>query len=118
MRWHGVPMSDYRRFYVPGGTYFFTVNLAAPGSRLLTERISDLRVAYAKVTVDMPVVTRAIIVLPDHLHAIWTLPEGDTDFLTRWKRIKRDFTVRVGQTRARSASSAMSGPSARASSIW
>jgi len=102
-------MSSYRRFLVPGGTYFFTVNLAAPGGRLLIDRIGDLRASYAEVTAEMPFTTRAIIVLPDHLHAIWTLPDGDADFPTRWKRIKRGFTVRVGESRARSLSKEKKG---------
>lgn len=97
-------MSEYRRLFVPGGTYFFTVALAGRGDDLLVSRIGDLRAAYAEGLCDRPVQTKAIVVLPDHLHAIWTLPEGDSDFPERWKRIKRSFTVRVGETRPRSAS--------------
>jgi len=97
-------MSDYRRLHVPGGTYFFTVALAMRGDDLLLSRIGELRAAYGDALREMPVRTRAIVVLPDHLHAVWTLPEGDSDFPTRWKRIKREFTLRVGQTRPRSAS--------------
>lgn len=102
-------MSNYRRLYVPGGTYFFTVNLAQRGATLLTDRVDDLRASYAEVMSDMPVATRAMVVLPDHLHAVWTLPEGDEDFPTRWKRIKCGFTVRVGETRECSVSKAAKG---------
>ena len=84
-------MPNYRRAYIPGGCFFFTVTLAARGSHLLTERIDDLRSAYASVLLEMPFHTDAIVVLPDHLHAIWTLPEGDADFSTRWKKIKTGF---------------------------
>jgi putative transposase len=85
-------MPNFRRLHVPGGTYFFTVTLAARGSSLLTERIDDLRAAYAEVAALHPFSTDAIVVLPDHLHAVWTLPEGDADFSTRWKKIKTRFS--------------------------
>ncbi len=97
-------MSNYRRLRVPGGTYFFTVNLAIRGDDLLVSRIDDLRATYRDVAKDMPFQTRAVVVLPDHLHTIWTLPEGDADFSTRWKKIKRGFSVRIGDCRNRSAS--------------
>jgi len=102
-------MSNYRRLHIPGGTYFFTVNLAVRGDDLLVRHIADLRAAYGEGLAGMPVRTRAIVVLPDHLHAVWTLPEGDSDFPTRWKRIKRGFTVRVGDVRNRSASKRAKG---------
>lgn len=102
-------MSNYRRLHVPGGTYFFTVNLARRGDRLLTTRIDDLRSAYAEEVARSGFATRAIVVLPDHLHAVWTLPPGNADFSSRWKRIKRGFTVRIGETHARSRSKAAKG---------
>ena len=102
-------MSRYRRHYVPGGTYFFTLNLAARGDDLLVRHIEALRAAYGTVLGVMPVRTRAIVILPDHLHAVWSMPEGDSDFSTRWKRIKREFTVRVGVERNRSASKRVKG---------
>lgn len=102
-------MSRYRRLHVPGGTYFFTVNLANRQDDLLVTNIAALRAAYALVLGTMPVETRAIVVLPDHLHAIWTMPEGDSDFPTRWKRIKREFTILIGQQRNRSTSKWIKG---------
>ena len=105
----GGVMSEYRRLRVPGGTYFFTVALARRGDDLLVSRIADLRAAYAEGLRDRPVRTRAIVILPDHLHAVWTLPEGDSDFPARWQRIKRAFTVRVGETRPRSTSKHVKG---------
>ena len=97
-------MSGYRRASVPGGTFFFTLCLADRGGSLLTDRAGALRAAYVETARAMPFRTEAVVVLPDHLHAVWTLPEGDADFSTRWKRIKRGFTVRVGGEHARSAS--------------
>lgn len=89
-------MSHYKRLFVPGGTYFFTVNLASRGRTLLTDHISELRAAYGRTAEARPFATRAVVVLPDHLHAVWTLPEGDSDYSVRWKSIKRDFTVLTG----------------------
>ena len=102
-------MSNYRRFFVPGGTYFFTVNLACRGGSLLTDQIDDLRLAYGRIAGEMPFATRAVVILPDHIHAIWTLPDGDSDFPTRWRRIKREFSVSVGTTCSRSVSKARKG---------
>lgn len=85
-------MSRYRRIYVPGGTYFFTVNLADRGSDLLIREVELLRSAYASVMAEHPVTCDAMVVLPDHIHAVWTLPDGDADFSVRWKKIKSTFT--------------------------
>lgn len=85
-------MSIYRRAVVPGGTFFFTVNLAERQSTLLIERIDLLRAAYGKVMRELPVATMAICVLPNHLHGVWKLPPDDSDFSTRWQRIKSYFS--------------------------
>lgn len=85
-------MSRYRRLYVPGGTYFFTVALANRGARTLVDEIDLLRSVYGAVVAQQPVTCEAMVVLPDHIHAVWTLPEGDVDFSTRWKRIKGVFS--------------------------
>ena len=80
----GVEMSRYRRMYVPGGTYFFTVNLALRGSDLLVRRVEVLREAVRVTKAERPFRIEAWVVMPDHLHAVWTLPEGDADFSVRW----------------------------------
>jgi putative transposase len=85
-------MSNYRRLYMPGGTYFFTVNLRHRDARLLVDEIDALRAAYRKVQLTWPFTTVAICVLPNHLHCVWTLPEGDDDFSTRWKLIRTHFS--------------------------
>ena len=98
-------MVNYRRNFVPGGTYFFTVTLRDRASRLLTEYPGLLRDAFISTKRRHPFHTNAIVVLPDHLHAIWTLPEGDADYPGRWKAIKSDFTralVRAGVVLRRS----------------
>ena len=85
-------MSRYRRSLVPGGTYFFTVNRADRRSCALVERIDRLRAAFQTVQAQRPLRTIAVCVLPDHLHAIWRLPEGDDDFSGRWSLVKRLFS--------------------------
>jgi putative transposase len=85
-------MSRYRRANAPGGTFFFTVNLADRRSALLTERIDLLRAAYGKVVQELPFDTVAVCILPDHVHAVWRLPPTDGDFSTRWQRIKGGFS--------------------------
>ena len=88
-------MAEYRRWRVRGGTYFFTVNLQDRRQAFLTEYIDEFRHAYRTVAKKHPFETLAIVVLPDHLHAIWRLPDGDADFSTRWRLIKGGFSRRV-----------------------
>lgn len=92
-------MTEYRRFTAPGVTWFFTVNLAErKTNRLLVEKIDNLRSAFAAVRDKHPFRIDAIVVLPDHLHCIWTLPPDDSDFSTRWGLIKADFSRHVAKT--------------------
>lgn len=82
----------YRRAWVPGGTFFFTANLQDRRHDLLVRHVNVLRKAFQTVYARHPFRIEAIVVLPDHLHAIWTLPEDDTDFATRWGLIKASFS--------------------------
>ncbi|AAV93763.1 transposase [Ruegeria pomeroyi] len=88
-------MSIYVRPRVPGATIFFTVTLANKGSGLLTDQIGLLRTTVWQTRRERPFHIDAWVVLPDHLHAVWTLPRGDTDFSTRWGAIKARFTMGV-----------------------
>jgi putative transposase len=97
-------MPDYRRPNIAGGTYFFTVTLADRSSDLLVRYIELLRASYRTTRERRPFETIAICVLPDHLHAIWWLPEGDADFPTRWSAIKREFSRHLPEPSSRSAS--------------
>jgi putative transposase len=85
-------MTDYRRNRVPGGTYFFTVNLQDRASDLLVRHVSVLREAVRYTKASTPFHIDAWVVLPEHLHAIWTLPEEDADFTGRWSTIKKLFS--------------------------
>ena len=90
-------MSKYKRNFVEGGTYFFTVNLQDRNSSLLVDEIDALRHAYEKVQIKRSFETIAICILPNHLHCIWELPAGDTDYPTRWRLIKTAFTKSVAR---------------------
>ena len=83
---------QYRRAQLGGGTYFFTVNLADRGTRLLTTYIDDLRHSVRRIQQAHPFEIIAWVVLPEHLHAVWTLPPGDTDYSMRWNQIKGTFS--------------------------
>ncbi|MGH8656490.1 MAG: REP-associated tyrosine transposase [Gammaproteobacteria bacterium] len=85
----------YRRSNIGGGTYFSTVNLAERSRRLLVDHIDLLRDALRIVKQRHLFHIDAMVVLPDHLHAIWTLPPGDVDYSTRWMLIKAGFSRRL-----------------------
>ena len=95
-------MPNYRRVWVPGGTYFFTVNLLERKRRLLVEHIGALRAAFRAAHALRPFELLGIVILPEHLHAVWRLPEGDADNATRWRHIKSGFSRRlaVGERRS------------------
>ena len=84
-------MPHYIRATIPGGTCFFTVALLERHRRLLVEHIDDLRSAFRAARHTRPFTIDAIVILPDHLHCIWTLPRDDADFSTRWRLIKTAF---------------------------
>ncbi len=102
-------MPDYRRHRVPGATYFFTVNLHDRNRPLLTTHIDLLRAAVRRVRTLLPFHIDAWVVLPDHMHALWTLPEGDGDFPRRWQAIKMAFSKGIAAGEARSASRTIRG---------
>jgi putative transposase len=85
-------MVRYRRNFVPGGTFFFTVTLADRSSWALIDHIEALRAATRDTRRSHPFTIDAVVVLPDHLHVIMTLPQGDADYSNRWRLIKRRFT--------------------------
>jgi len=85
----------YRRADVAGGTYFFTVNLADRSADTLVRHIDALRKSMAVVKAAHPFSLVAMVVLPEHLHAIWRLPSGDADYPTRWALLKAGFSRQV-----------------------
>jgi putative transposase len=94
----------YRRATTPGATYFFTVNLAERKSRLLVDHVESLKASISHVKSAYPFVIDAMVIMPNHLHSIWTLPEGDSDFSTRWNLKKGGFSRRITKGERVSAS--------------
>ncbi len=85
---------QYRRARIEGGCYFFTV-VTHQRQPLLTlpENITRLRETFRRERSRHPFEIEAIVILPDHLHALWRLPQGDSDYSGRWNRIKRYFSI-------------------------
>lgn len=89
-------MPVYRRAWAPGGTYFFTVALwQRRNNDLLVRHIEALREAVRKVRAKHPFEIHGWVVLPDHLHCVISLPDGDPDFAKRWRLIKSAFSRAV-----------------------
>lgn len=102
-------MPNYRRSFVEGGTYFFTIVTYKRLPILITESArKTLQQSWNTVKQRHPFETIAVCLLPDHIHCIWQLPEGDANYSIRWKEIKRQFTIRylreVGSGEERNAS--------------
>jgi putative transposase len=88
-----IALADYRRCYVPGGSYFFTVVTERRAHILANETARDcLRDAIKHCQQHLPFYVDALVILPDHIHAIWTLPTNDSDYSKRWGMIKKHFT--------------------------
>ena len=95
-------MPNYRRAIVPGGCFFFTVNLLERKQTLLVDHIAALREAVVTTRRGHPFTIDAFVVLPDHLHAVWTLPLDDCDFSTRWRLIRCRFAAALPRQERRS----------------
>jgi putative transposase len=97
-------MSRYRRVKIEGGLFFFTLALADRSSGLLVRHIDRARRAYAFAHERHPFETVAICILPDHLHALWQLPDRDADYASRWSLFKSAFSRGLPAAPQRSAS--------------
>ncbi len=97
------PMPNYLRHRVPSGAYFFTINLLDRGADHLTRHIDALRAAVRRTRNERPFHIDARVVLPDHMHCVITLPEGDSDFSNRIKAIKIRFVRALPPTEHRSS---------------
>ena len=92
---HHPETMRYRRAFQPGGSFFFTVVTAHRRPIFSSATAVDLlRGSFSAVRHKRPFAIDAIVILPDHLHCIWTLPDGDADFMTRWRLIKTWFSKR------------------------
>ena len=94
-------MPNYRRNLLPGGTYFFTVVTAGRRPWLCRDEATrSLRRAVRKVRASLPFEIVCWVLLPDHMHCIWTLPAGDSDYPARWRLIKGFVTRTHGKALA------------------
>ncbi len=112
-------MSRYRRAKATGSSYFFTVLAYRRQSILCDEAIRNaLRALIETVRVSRPFIIDAWVLLPDHLHCVWTLPDDDADFSTRWMIIKRAFSLACGEDYRRADWVTASKLKHRESTIW
>ncbi|MFI4918706.1 MAG: REP-associated tyrosine transposase, partial [Legionellales bacterium] len=91
-------MVFYRRNFITGGTYFFTLTLQNRKSSLLVEHIAILKESIRMVKERHPFLIKAYVILPEHLHIIWELPQEDSNYSLRWKKIKAHFSKAVCRT--------------------
>lgn len=106
-------MVKYRRHRIHGGTFFFTVTLLNRSSSLLTDHVTLLREAFMRTRRTHPFAIDAVVILPEHLHAIWTLPDDDLDYSGRWRAIKSRFVRSLKSAGVHVASNA-----AREHNVW
>lgn len=97
-------MKNYRRNRQAGATYFFTLCLDDRRSSLLIDYIDELRKAYQKTQSKLPFTTEAMVILPDHIHALWTMPNHDDDYPTRIRLFKSHFSRQLPQSVKRTSS--------------
>jgi putative transposase len=109
-------MPEYRRLFVPGGTFFFTL-VTFERRRLFAEpsNVAIFRQIVHEVRSESPFTIDAAVILPDHIHFLWTMPEGDSDFSTRIGKIKAGFTKGRGHSQPKATSTK---PQRGYSDIW
>lgn len=96
-------MSSYLRPRVPGASVFLTVTLAERATNLFVQEIEALRDAVRVTRLKRPFLIDAWVVLPDHMHCVWTLPEGDADYSGRMGQIRATFSNALSEGRLRSS---------------
>jgi putative transposase len=116
---YNIGMSWYRRNKTPSGTYFFTL-VTYRRRRILTDDTCRqwLREAIQLTRRNRPFIIDAWVLMPDHMHCLWTLPEGDADYATRWKVIKTEFSKRAGSTYHKQEWMTRSKRKRRESTMW
>jgi putative transposase len=112
-------MSNYRRLKISGGTYFFTLVTEERRPWLCSEIARQtLRTGIERVRQRHPFTIEAFVLLPDHLHCIWTLPDGDSNFFIRWRLIKTFVTKNSGGELSAGTELNLSRQKHQESDIW
>lgn len=108
---------QYRRDYNHGASYFFTiVTYRRQPLFAYPQAIINLRQAFQQEIKRRPFVIDAIVIMPDHIHAIWTMPTEDADYSMRWRNIKREFTKNIPESQRPKTNSSRQHKSEQA--IW
>lgn len=111
-------MRRYTRADAPGATYFFTVTLQDRGARYLVDHVAELRECIRVVKQRHPFEIEAMVVLPEHLHALWRMPAEDADFAMRWRLVKQSFTQRLAERGLLEPTAAETRGRKRERSLW
>lgn len=112
-------MANYRRLYTPGDCYFFTIVTYRRQPILCDEAIrAALRNAIEQTRAKHPIEINAWVLLPDHLHTIWTLPSGDANYSLRWQQIKRKVSLAAGKYYRRPEWQTPSKTKHREATLW
>jgi putative transposase len=112
-------MPNYRRFRPSGGTFFFTLkteNNAPIFSQ--KQQVEILSRVFREAKARWPFDVDAVVLLPDHLHAIWSLPAGDDAYSTRWAWLKKEFTRRYLATGGAEEKTSQSRQRNRRRGVW
>jgi putative transposase len=112
-------MANYRRLYTPGACYFFKL-VAYRRQPIFCDALfrSALRQAIVQTRIKYPFAINAWVLLPDHLHTIWTLPQGEANYSQRWQQIKRKVSLTIGAEYNRAELLTPSKIKHRESTIW
>ena len=112
-------MSNYRRCFLCGGTFFFTV-VTHRRQPILTSELGreKLRAAFDATREKLPFSIVAMVLLPNHLHTVWTLPSGDFDYSSRWQSIKSYFSHHYIAVNGREADLTPSRITRRERAVW
>lgn len=113
-----VHMSDYRRNYVEGGTYFFTLKSENNAPVFRDDAVTLLGTVFRETQEKWPFLVPAMVLLPDHLHAIWTLPTGDDKYSLRLAWLKKEFTKRYLQAGGTEQPTSLSRQHNRRRGVW
>lgn len=112
-------MSNYRRAYIPGGTFFFTLKTENNAPIFAEQKnVELLGQVFREAKRLWPFEIKAMVLLPDHLHAIWSLPAGDDEYPKRWGWLKKEFTKRYLEHGGREQSTSSSRKRYRRRGVW
>ncbi len=112
-------MSNYRRVKIEGAWYFFTVVTYHRRNFLTDDFVRPiLKETFQQIKTDRPFEMPAFCLMPNHLHCIWQMPQGDCDYSARWSLIKRIFSKTYIASGGKPLSQSKSRQKKRELGIW